>query len=203
MTAKKHSSLTAFAEQSLAVVECDSLPRAIACQDAILKQAEVRVVACAPTSPGKVVLIYAGGIAEVECTNTSVLQIGGSAIIDQVVLSHVHEAVLRGLEGGRLRRPGTALGIFELSSVCALVNGANASLKHAAVDLDDMHAASGYGGKSYFTLRGEQADVEAAVEIVIAQVGERLADAEVIAAPHAELDLSMLSRPWPIDPCRS
>ncbi len=203
MTTPQHKqSLAAFTHQSLAVVELDSLPRAVACQDALLKRANVCILACAPTSSGKVVLLYAGPIADMAETTAVVDEIGGSGIIDQLLLPHVHPDVLYGLEGQRRATQGSALGVFELPTVASLINAADAALKHCAVNLADMHAATGYAGKCYFTLKGDQADVEEAVEVIAERVGTAFADSTVIAAPHDDLEDGLLKRPWPLDPCR-
>ena len=66
--------------------------------------------------------------------------------------------------------------------------------------LGRLHLATGFGGKGFFTLWGELAEVEAGVEAVLAKAGERLLDHELIPAPHDELDDAAFVRMWPLDP---
>ena len=70
----------------------------------------------------------------------------------------------------------------------------------ANVTLGRLHLATGFGGKGYFTLVGEQSEIEAAVQAALALGGERVCDHEIIAAPHDELEQAAFRRPWTLDP---
>ena len=65
---------------------------------------------------------------------------------------------------------------------------ADAGVKGAAVQLLELHLADDLGGKGYLLFGGEVTDVEAAVEIGTAAVGEaRGLHARVIAQLHDEM----------------
>jgi len=194
---------TAPSHDALALFEIDGMPRAVVCQDAALKRAPVEILACAPVSPGKVILIFAGDVAAVEESIAAVETLVGSRRLDHLYLPGVHPAVLTALRGARVARDGAALGIFELATVAASLEAADTAVKNAAVRIGRLHAASGFGGKGYFTVTGNQSDVEAAIAAVIAVAGDRLLDRELIPAPHDELDAAVFRRPWPLDPAGS
>lgn len=189
-----------MSHEALALFEIDGLPRAIACQDAALKQAPIEIVACAPISPGKAILIFAGDVASVEESRALVLRLAGSRLLDAMVLPGVHETVVQALLGERRPRAGEVLAILELKSIAASIEAADRAVKSAAVHIGRLHLAAGFGGRGYFTLLGRQADVEAAVEAALAIAGERALDHEIIANPHRDLDAAAFRRPWPLDP---
>ncbi len=186
--------------EALALYEIEGVPRAVFCQDAALKRAPVEVLACAPTSPGKAILIFAGDVASVEESMAAVDEVVGARQIDRLVLPGVHPGVVQALRGERRPRGAEALAIFELSTVAATLEAADAAIKNAQVTIGRLHPASGFGGKGYFTVWGAQSDVEAAVEAAEGLARERLLDVEVIPAPHDDLDVALFKRPWPLDP---
>lgn len=187
--------------ESLAILEIDSLPRAVAAHDAALKRGHVQTLACAPVSPGKVVLVFAGAVAEVEEAFGAAVQMAGSTLIGQLLLSAVHPAVVTALSsGGELAyHPTHALLVLEYAHATAAVSAADAACKAAHVQLGRLHLATGFGGRAFFTLSGEQVDLEAAQA---AAQSVALRDAELIARPHSELAAGLLTRPWPMDPSR-
>ncbi len=188
--------------EALGLLEIDGVPRAVRAQDAALKRAPIEVLACAPVSPGKMVLILAGTVASVEESLAAADEVAGSARLDKLFLPGVHPAVIAALGGAEEQRGADALGLLELATVAAALVAADAAVKATDVRLGRMHLASGFGGKAYFTLAGTQADVEAAVAAAGAAAGDRLRDHEIIAAPHDDLERSLFVRPWPLDPAR-
>lgn len=189
--------------EALALYEIDGVPRAVLCQDAALKRAAVEILACAPTSPGRVILVFVGDVASVEEAMAAVDAAVGSRQIDRMFLPGIHPDVIHALTGERRPRGAEALAIFELVTVAATILAADAAVKNARVVIGRLHPASGFGGKGYFTVWGAQPDVEAAVEAAEEQAGERLLDVEVIPAPHDDLELAAFRRPWPLDPADS
>lgn len=189
--------------EALAVLEIDGLARAALAHDAALKKASVRVLASAPVSTGRVVLAFAGSVAETEEALVAADAVAGSRRMGVLMLPGVTPALLRAMCGERLRTGGPALGVLEMGNVCSTLAAADHALKSAAVGLADLHLATGYGGRGFFTLRGEQADVEAAIATLEERFDEQVLDVEVIPAPHDELEDSLLRRPWALDPSRT
>lgn len=191
---------TFISAEAIGLLEIDGLPRALRAQDAALKRAPVTILACAPVSPNKVVLLLAGDVASVEESLKAAEDGLGSRRIDRLFLPGVHPAVLAAVRGDRLVPNDDPLGIFELATVSATICAADTAVKATHVRIERMHLASGFGGRGYFCLRGEQADVEEASALIASSMGERLLDAEVIAAPHGELQQGAFTRPWNLDP---
>lgn len=187
--------------EALGLLEIDGVPRAIRCQDEALKQAPVQVVAFAPVSPGKVIFIFAGDVASVEESLAVADRVAGSRRLDHLFLPGIHPEVVEALFGQREEtKPHTSLGLLEFKTVASAIQAADCAVKTAAIRLGRLHLATGFGGKGYFTLWGEQSDVEAAVDAAQTSAAEKALDSEVIAAPHHEMNPNEFIRPWGLDP---
>ena len=135
--------------EALSLLEIDGMASAIAARDFALKQATITVLACAPVSPGKVVLIFAGPIAEVEESTRIALDFIGSRLIDQLLLPGIHPGVLRVLDGHKNRRSAEALAIVEFETIASTLLCADIALKCTDVTLGRLHLASGFGGRGF------------------------------------------------------
>jgi len=86
---------------ALALLELDSIARGWRALDAMVKESPITVVEANLVEPGKFLILYGGGVAEVEEAHRKGLTIGADAVIDQVLLPHAHArtwACLRGAE---------------------------------------------------------------------------------------------------------
>ena len=186
--------------EALALVEIEGMPHAVLVQDAALKKAPIRVLACAPVSPGQAILIFAGDVASVEESLGAVLELCGNRRKDHLFLPGIHQDVLRALLAERRVRNREALAVLETNSAASTISAADNARKATAVQIGRLHLATGFGGRAFFTIFGAQSEVEAAVEVVQDSAGERLLDYSVIPAPHDELPDGAFRRPWPLDP---
>ena len=82
-----------------------------------------------------------------------------------------------------------AVGIVEYFSVTASILGADAAAKAAEVTLLEVRLGTGIGGKSFVTLTGDVAAVEAGVEAASEPAKEAgmLVNSVVIPSPDVEL----------------
>ena len=80
--------------------------------------------------------------------------------------------VVAALRGDRRAGTGEALGIVETATVAATIEAADAGVKGAAVELLELRLADGLGGKGYLLFDGAVSDVEAAVAIAVARIGD-------------------------------
>jgi microcompartment protein CcmL/EutN len=177
-------------DPALGLLELESLARGVVVADALVKQASVRIVLAEPVSPGKYLLVFVGGEAEVEESFKAGLAAGGSTVLDSLHLPHIAPSVVRALLEAKFAEVGAddSVGIVELHTVAATLKAADKAMKSAHVKLTHFHVAKGIGGKGWFTLAGVQHDVEAALEAVGAAVQAPLLVAtELIQRPSAEL----------------
>lgn len=186
--------------ESLALLEIDGMARAVLVQDAALKHAPITVMACAPVSPGKVILIFFGAVAPVEEAFGEACRLAGSRLMDSLLLPFIHPAVVAAVGGEHFLWAGEGLAILEFSTVAATLLACDTAVKCAAVRIGRLHLAAGFGGKGFLTLCGDLGDLEAAVAAASERLPEHLTDAEIVPAPHSDLGDRAFIRPWAADP---
>lgn len=171
-------------EPALAALEVSSIARGVFVVDALTKRASVRMLRADPVTPGKLLLLFAGGVAEVQESFEAAIEAAGDRLLDRLLLTHAHPAIVPALDGLASPVLSGALGILEFSTVCATLGAADAALKEAEVTLMAMHLARGIGGRGYLVFCGSQDAVEASLE-----AGERS------APPEARVGYELLARP--------
>jgi microcompartment protein CcmL/EutN len=175
-------------EPALGLLELESIAAGIETGDAMVKRAPVEVLRAGTVHPGKYLVLVGGEVADVEEALEAGRETGGLAVRDVTFLPNIHPDVVEGVRGRRQAARDEALGIIETATVPAIIRAADAGLKGAQVRLLEIHLADDLGGKGYLLFDGAVTDVEAAVEIGAAAVGEaRGLHARVIAQLHAEM----------------
>lgn len=156
---------------ALFLLELDSIARGIRTADAMAKRAEIAVLRIGTVHPGKLLILAAGPVGEVEEAREAGLESAGASFLDEVFLPAVHPYVVKKLGGAAQLPARNSLGILETRTVPAVLDFADAALKGADVRLLKLGLADGLGGKGYALLAGSVHDVEAAMELGL----ERLA----------------------------
>lgn len=180
---------------ALGVIETSSVARGLVVADQMVKKAPVELVLARPVSSGKHVILISGDVASVEEAMAIALTTAGGLLVDRLQLPQAADGVLAALrETPAPPRDGAALGIFETSSIASSLLAADAACKAAEIVLTELRLGDGLGGKAYFILAGEHADVEAALLAAehATPTGAQLGR-ELIARPHDDF-LSYLRR---------
>ena len=177
---------------SLALLEVASLARGVVVADAVAKRAQVELLECGAVSPGKYLVLFAGGVAEVDESLRAGAAAARESLLDKLFLPQAHAQLLPALRAGAAGFPHEhaeeTAGIVELHSVAAALRSSDAACKAAEVRLQLLHVARGIGGKAWFILRGDLESVEASVLAATQAAGDGLlAGAEIIARPHGDL----------------
>jgi microcompartment protein CcmL/EutN len=175
-------------EPALGLLELESIAAGIEAGDAMAKRAPIEILRSGTVHPGKFLVLVGGAVADVEEALDAGRELGGLSVRDVTFLPHIHPGVVEAVRGVRLAARDEALGIIETATVPAVIRAADAGLKGAHVRLLGMHLADDLGGKGYLLFDGTVTDVEAAVQIGTAAVGEmRGLHARVIAQLHHEM----------------
>ncbi len=176
---------------ALALIEVNSIARGVVVADAMVKKAPVRLLQSHPVSPGKHVVVFAGGVAEVDEALAAGVTAAAATLVDRLFLPHAHGSLAPLVAGRPAHPPGgryEAVGIFETFTLAATIAAADAAAKAAEVTLCEMRLGQGIGGKAYFTMTGELDAVEAAAGAARAAIEPGLVAAvEIIASPHEDL----------------
>jgi microcompartment protein CcmL/EutN len=175
-------------EPALGLLELESIAAGIEAGDAMVKRAPVEVLRAGTVHPGKYLVLVGGAVADVQEALEAGTDAGGLAVRDVTFLANIHPDVVEGVRGRRQAAQDEALGVIETATVPAIIRAADAGMKGASVRLLELHLADDLGGKGYLLFDGPVTDVEAAVEIGTAAVGEaRGLHARVIAQLHTEM----------------
>lgn len=174
---------------ALGAIELKSIASGIVAADAILKKANVEILAANPICPGKYMLLFAGEVADVEESLAAGVKIAKGMVVNELFLPYLHEDVIPAISGATEVKEIKALGIIETFSIISCVLAADKAAKVAPIKLMEIRLANGIGGKGYFIITGELADVEASMAEAKQLVKDEglLAGSEIIASPHAEL----------------
>jgi microcompartment protein CcmL/EutN len=176
-------------KSAIGLIELSSVAAGFLVTDTMLKAANVELLLSRTICSGKYMVLVGGGVAAVQASVEAGLAIGGQAVIDSCHIANVDPAVFPAISGHVVVQTFAALGIIESFSVSALIEGADAAVKAADVQLLEIRLAMALGGKAFAKLTGNVASVEAAVEAGAAQIARRglLVNKVVIPAPVREL----------------
>jgi len=170
------------------MIEVASIARGIVVCDALVKRAPARILVAEPVSPGKYLVLFDGGEAEVEESFHAGVAAAKDGLVDKLYLPQPHEALWSGLAGTLVRPELDSLCVVEVFSVAGTLLAADAALKAADVRMFQLQLAKGIGGKGWFALSGVLDQVESASEAATRALADGLlAGVEIIARPHEDL----------------
>jgi len=177
--------------KAIGALELSSVGVGYRIEDAMLKAAAVELLIARTICSGKYLIIIGGGVSDVEAAVQAGLGAAGEALIDHLMVPHVHESVFPAL-GQSVTLPAgqvDALGVVETFSGTSVLAAADAAAKAARVTLLRLHVAMALGGKGLCLMTGGVADVRAGVQAAAAEARSRglLVSEVVIPRPSTEL----------------
>jgi microcompartment protein CcmL/EutN len=174
---------------AIAAVETSSIAQGVMTCDAIVKTAEVELLAACPLSPGKYWILFGGELGAVRSSFRRGVEVAAETLLDSLMIPQLHEGVLAALRGAVAGRDDDALGVIETLTAAAAIVAADRAGKAADVLLRDLRLANGLGGKGVLFFSGSLGDVQASVEAGRAEAQERglLARAVVIPRLHPQV----------------
>jgi bacterial microcompartment shell protein len=178
-----------MAKNSIGLIELTSIAAGFQVTDAMLKAADVDLVLSRSICSGKYMVMVRGDVAAVDAAVASGTRAGHFSVIDTFVIPNLHESVFPALSGITKVEALEALGVVESFSVASLIEGADAAVKAANIQLIEIRLAMALGGKAFVTLTGSVAAVESAVAAGAQIIGAKgmLVNKVVIASPRPEL----------------
>jgi microcompartment protein CcmL/EutN len=178
-----------MANDSIGLIELTSIASGYQTADAMLKAAGVSLMLSRSICSGKYMVMVRGDVAAVQAAVSAGTSAARFSVIDSFVIPNLHEAVFPAIAGSSKVEELDALGIVESFSVASLIEGADAAVKAANVQLIEIRLAMALGGKAFVTLTGNVAAVESAVGAAAQVVGAKgmLVNKVVIPSPRPEL----------------
>jgi microcompartment protein CcmL/EutN len=173
----------------MGLIELSSIAAGFQVCDAMLKAADVELVLSRSVCSGKYIVMVRGEVAAIEASVSAGVHAGNFAVIDSFVIPNLHESVFPAIAGNSKIEALEALGVVESFSVASLIEGADAAVKAANVQLIEIRLAMALGGKAFMTLTGDVAAVQSAVDAGSHMVGQKglLVNKVVIPHPRPEL----------------
>jgi microcompartment protein CcmL/EutN len=178
---------------ALGVLEISTIARGIVAADAGLKRSPAILLHSRAVSGGKHLVMFEGGVAEVQEAFEAGVRIAGDLLLDRVQLSAADPQIWPMLEAP-IAPPdwhgddaAEAVAIVETKTVCAAIAAADAACKIAEVLVRDARFAVDLAGKAYFTLTGTLDAIEAAARAASDAADQRIVGLEVIAQPSPDL----------------
>ncbi len=165
------------------------MARAYVMLDALVKRAQVTVLAHKELTPGKSLILFGGDEEECLEAHQAALQASGTSLIDELLLPMAHAQIWTALHGQLAARRGEAAAIFEIDSVASTLRALDVALKTTDVSLVKLRLAAGIGGRGLFVISGVLDEVQAAQEAArwSVQPETRLLASELVAQVHEEL----------------
>jgi len=178
-------------------LELDSLARSARCIDSLMKAASVRLLSTETFSQGRLLLLFDGGIEEVERAQDAALHIGGQRVIDHFIIQALDPGVVAGLAGDLSAGFGAreALLFLETSSLCSQIRGLDAAFKAVECHLVGLRLGRGIAGKAISLLAGAQADLEAASLDFQTAAGAGFVESQLIPRPDEGPRWDLIFRP--------
>jgi microcompartment protein CcmL/EutN len=178
-----------MAKNSIGLIELGSIAAGFQAADAMLKAAGVELVLARTICSGKYMVLVRGDVAAVGAAVDAGLVAGDFAVIDSFVIPNLHESIFPAIAGTAKVEALEALGILEAFSVASLIEGADAAVKAANVQLIELRLAMALGGKAFASMTGSVAAVRAAVDAGAQAIAKKglLVNKVVIPQPRGEL----------------
>jgi microcompartment protein CcmL/EutN len=174
---------------SIGLVELTAIARGIEAADAMVKAGGVALVFARPVCPGEFIVRVHGDVGAVKASIAAGLGMGAERVVNHLIIPRVHPDLLPAIGGTQPVGDVAALGVVEFFDIASAITAADAAAKAGRVTLMEVRLGLGIGGKSFFKLTGEVADVKAAVGAAIgaATTGGQVVSHCVIPAPDPAL----------------
>ena len=145
------------------MIELNSIARGIEAGDAIIKTANVTLVAAYAACPGKYIVMVRGQVAAIKSAIEVGAKVSGKSLINDIVIANIHDQVFSALSCATEIKAKGAVGVIETYSLATAIVVSDAAVKTASVDLLEIRLGRGLGGKAFTVLTGDVSSVRAAV----------------------------------------
>ncbi len=174
-------------KKAIGIIEFTTVSAGIRAADAMLKTADVELTEAQAVCPGKFLIVASGLLSAVTASMEAAKALCGERCISGFILGNPHESVLPAIYGTSRVEKLHALGVLETYDAATAVTAADTAAKTAVIELIEVRLAKGMCGKSYITMTGEVAAVEAAIESAKRVSAGMYLDSCVIANPDGGL----------------
>lgn len=180
---------TVTMKEAVGIIELSSIAAGFDTADRMLKSGDVELLLSRTICSGKYMVLVTGETGAVERAVIAGRDAAAHTLIDDFIIPNIHPKVVPAIRGMASVRDTDALGILESFSVSSLIEGADACVKTADVDLIEIRLAMALGGKAFVTMCGSLEDVNSAIEAGAAIIAAKglLVNNVIIPNPRGEV----------------
>jgi microcompartment protein CcmL/EutN len=174
---------------ALGMIEVNSIVAGIQAGDAMIKAADVALVAAQCVCPGKYIVLVQGDVAAVKSATEAGIEMSKQALVNKMVIPNVHKQVFEALSCSTEIEGNNAVGVIETFSLTTCILASDTAVKAADIRLIELRLGRGLGGKSFVLMTGDVSAVKYAVEAAAKAHGDEgmIAGTVVIPSPHSDL----------------
>jgi microcompartment protein CcmL/EutN len=178
-----------ISRNAIGVIELSSISIGYLVTDTMLKTAAVELILSRTVCPGKFLAMVWGDVAAVEASVEAGIRAGQGYLVNDLVIPNLHEQIYPAMTATVQINETGALGVIETFDIVSTILAADASAKAAAVTLCEIRIAMAIGGKAFYTLTGDVAAVEAAIQAGLVSLQEKglVVNSVIIPRPRPEL----------------
>ena len=178
-----------ISQNAIGPIELSSIAMGYAVTDAMLKASSVQLVLARTVCPGKYITLVWGDVAAVQASVEAGVHVGQGYLVNDLIIPNLHEQIYPAMTATNGIPSPVALGVVETFDIVSTILAADASVKAADVTLCEVRIAMAIGGKAFYSVTGDVAAVEAAVEAGLEILQERglVVYSVVIPRPRDEL----------------
>jgi microcompartment protein CcmL/EutN len=186
---------------AVAILELTGVATGYLALDRMLKHSPVTIIEANLVEPGKFLILYTGGVAEVQEAHNAILESYSADVLEEIILPFAHHSVIEGLKGNELRLSSLeydCIGVIETNCIAATLLAVDRSVKDCNVNIVGIRVAIALGGRAFFVVHGAQHDVEEALEVSEKSAADKggVRRKELIPRPHNDM-IEWLLRPAP------
>lgn len=178
-----------ISHNAIGVIELSSIAMGFQVTDAMLKAASVELVLSRTVCPGKFTVMVWGDVAAVEASVNAGTGVCQGYLVNDLIIPNLHPQIFPAITATNQISDPAALGVVETFDVVSTILAADASVKAADVTICEIRIAMAIGGKAFYSITGNVAAVEAAVDAgkTILEGKGQVVYSVVIPRPREEL----------------
>ena len=174
---------------AIGLIELSSISIGYQVADTMLKTSSVELILSRTVCPGKFICLIWGDVAAVEASIEAGILAGEGYIVNDLIIPNLHPQIYPAMTATNIIEETGALGVVETFDIVSTILAADASVKAADITLCEVRIAMAIGGKAFYTMTGDVAAVEAAVQAGLESLEGKglVVHSVVIPRPREEL----------------
>ena len=170
-------------------LEYISVGKGIEAADLISKNTAIEILLSAPNCPGRYQILFTGDVDAVKQAVKLAEDSADFNFLDSLVIPRIEDKVISAIYSPGVTDIKEGLGIFETMTMTATIEGADAMVKNADVDIIELRLGKGLAGKSYVTVTGTLHDLKTGMDAALETVKDRgvLISSVIIPSLNPEL----------------